>query len=301
MPIQTSTRVAIRNVAVATDFAACSEHALEHAIAVARRFQAQLHFLHLLRPSQFPMAAELMPALADAADRDYDRLMARLQNNHRLDGLSVHRWVEQGEVPYIAGAFVSEHAIDLLILGTHGRTGLQRLLLGSVAQQIFHSVRCPVLTVGPRAAGTGPQLQLRRVLFATDLSRESLAAVPWALTAAAEWHTALDLLHVCKSGNPAHRDILDRLTAKIAPDLAANLTSQPDQAPGLNGRTPHGEVLSGKASPTILDFAAQHHEDLIVLGLKPQRMLYGASTWSHAYEIVRQAPCPVLSIRCSDT
>ncbi|MGA8111212.1 MAG: universal stress protein, partial [Acidobacteriaceae bacterium] len=238
MPAQTSTRIAVRNVAVATDFGACSEHAVEHALAVARHFGAGLHFFHLLRPSSFPMAAEVMPALADAADRDYDHLIARLQRDHRLDGIEVHRWVEQGEVPDLAGAFVRDRHIDLLIVGTHGRTGLQRLLLGSVAQQIFHSVRCPVLTVGPRAPGTGPQLQLRRVLFATDLSRESLAAVPYVLTAVEEWHTALDVLHVCKSGNPGHRGVMERLAADLAYDLA-----------GHNGATPpHWEVLSGKAS-----------------------------------------------------
>jgi nucleotide-binding universal stress UspA family protein len=290
MPVETSSRVAIHNVAVATDFTPCSEHAVEHALAVARHFGAKLHFLHLLRPSQFPMAAELMPALADAADRDYDRLLGRLHHDHRLEGIEVHRWVEQGEIPDLAGAFIRDQHIDLLILGTHGRTGLQRLLHGSVAQQMFHSVRCPVLTVGPRASGPGPQLQLKRVLFATDLSRESLAAIPWVLTAVAEWHTALDLLHVCKSGNPAHRDVMDQLTARLAVNLA-------DSSEGKGTTPPHGEVLSGKASPTILDFATRHHEDLIVLGLKPQRTLYSASTWSHAYEIVRQAPCPVLSIR----
>jgi len=289
MPAQTSTRIAVRNVAVATDFSACSEHAVEHALAVARHFGAGLHFLHLLRPSSFPMAAEVMPALADAADRDYDHLIARLQRDHRLEGIEVHRWVERGEVPDLAGAFVRDQHIDLLIVGTHGRTGLQRLLLGSVAQQIFHSVRCPVLTVGPRAPGTGPQLQLRRVLFATDLSRESLAAVPYVLTAVEEWHAALDLLHVCKSGNPAHRGVMEGLAIGLGRDLDP---AGPDAAP-------HWEVLSGKASPTVLNFAGQHHEDLIVLGLKPQRTLYSASTWSHAYEIVRQAPCPVLSIRAA--
>ncbi|HEX4039405.1 MAG TPA: universal stress protein [Acidobacteriaceae bacterium] len=288
MPVEISTRVKIQNVAVATDFAACSERAVQHGLAVARHFGAAIHFLHLLRPSSFPMAAEMMPALADAADRDYDHLIARLLQDHRLDGIEFHRCVEQGEIPSLAGAFVRDRHIDLLIVGTHGRTGIQRLLLGSVAQQIFHSVRCPVLTVGPLAPGIGPQLQLRRVLYATDLSRESLAAVPYALTAVEQWHTQLDMLHVCKSGNPGHRGVMERLAADLAHDIDAS-----------GATPPHWEVLSGKASPTILNFAAVHHEDLIVLGLKPQRSLYNASTWSHAYEIVRQAPCPVLSIRCA--
>lgn len=288
MPVETTTRVAIHNVAVATDFSPCSEHALEHGLAVARHFGATLHLLHLLRPSQFPMAAEMMPALADAAERDYEHLIASLRHNRRLDGIEVRASIEQGEIPDLAGAFVRDQHIDLLIVGTHGHTGLPRLFLGSVAQQIFHCVDCPVLAVGPRAPGTGPQLQLRRVLFATDLSRESLAAVPYVLTSVEEWHTELDVLHVCKSGHPGHRDMMERLAA----DLAEKRADRNEQA-----AAPHWEILSGKASPTILGYAARRHADLIVLGLKPHRTLYSASTWSHAYEIVRQAPCPVLSIR----
>lgn len=288
MPVAAATRVAIRNVAVATDFSPCSEHALEHALAAARHFGATLHFLHILRPSQFPMAAELMPALADAADRDYDQLIARLTRDHRLDGIEVRRSIEQGEIPSLAGAFVRDHHIDLLIVGTHGRTGLPRLFLGSIAQQIFHYVGCPVLAVGPSAPGSGPQLQLRRVLFATDLSPDSLAAVPYVLTAVEEWHTELDILHVCKSGNPAHRGVMEQLAASLARQRADRTDATPP---------PRWEVLRGKASPTILDFAARTRADLIVLGLKPQRTLYTASPWSHAYEIIRQAPCPVLSIR----
>lgn len=287
-------RVAVHNVAVATDFSSCSEHAVEHGIAIARHFGATLHFLHLLRPSRFAFSPEMMPALADAADRDCEQLLTRLTHDHRLDGIDVRRSIEQGEIADVADAFVRDQHIDMLILGTRGRTGLPRLLLGSAAQQMFQSVSCPVLAVGPRAPGAGPKLQLRHILFATDLSRDSLAALPYALTAAGEWHTALDVLHVCKSGDPSHRVAIEKLAASLAPGLAD------DEAPPAQGTPaspPQGHVFSGKASPTVLAFAAHHQADLIVLGLKPHRALYNGSPWSHAYEIVRQAPCPVLSIR----
>ena len=275
--------VSVLNVAVATDFGFCSEHAAEHGMAVARHFGATLHFLHLLRPSQYVFSPEMIPALADAAARDCDQLIDRLLRAHRLDGIECRRWIEQGEIPTVVEDFVARHRIDLLIVGTHGRTGLPRLLLGSVAQQIFQSVPCPVLCVGPRAPGAGPQLHPRRVLFSTDLSPESLAAIPSLLTAVGEWHTDLDVLHVCQSANPTHRAALDRLVARLAGE----------GAPGVQGH-----LLTGKPAACVLDFAARQGADLIVLGLKPHRALYDGPPWSHAYEIVRQAPCPVLSIRC---
>jgi len=293
MTLDRNLSVTIKNVAVATDFSSCSEHAVEHGLAVARHFGATLHFFHLLRPSKFAFVPEMMPALSEVVSRDCDEMVARLSRDHRLDGIEYRRWVEQGEVAEVAGAFVRDEHIDLLIVGTHGRSGVPRILLGSVAQQIFQSVRCPVLAVGPRAPGAGEHLQLHRVLFSTDLSRESLAAVPWVLTAVREWHTELDVLHVCPSGNPAHRETMEHLRADLERDLNR------DQASGGDGASPHCNLVAGKPAACVLDFAGRHREDLIVLGLESQRALYDGPAWSHAYEIVRQAPCPVLSIRAA--
>lgn len=279
-------RVTLRNVAVATDFSACSERAVEHALAVARHFGATIHFLHLVRPSKFAYVPEMMPNLDEAATRDCDQLIDQLAKSHRLEGIEFHRWVEQGEIEEVVGEFVRKQQIDLLILGTHGRSGVPRLLLGSAAQQIFHSVHCPVLTVGPASPGASLHLQLRRVLFSTDLSPESLSAVPWVVTAAQEWHTELDLLHVCSHDAPEHSERLKILKARIDAAFAAQ------EHPSVRCH-----MLSGKPSIGVLGFAGRNHDDLIVLGLKPRRGLYSGPFWSHAYEIVRQAQCPVLSIR----
>lgn len=178
--------------------------------------------------------------------------------------------------------------IDLLVVGTHGRTGLSRLLLGSVAQQFFHYVRCPVLTVGPRSPGAAAHLQLKRVLFSTDLSAESFAAIPYVLAAVQQWMAELYLLHVCSSANPRHLEIIDSLSTRIDAKLADT-----ENAPSLR------EVVAGKPARCVLDFADKHQVDLIVLGLKSHRALYGGPFWSQAYEIVRNAPCPVLSVRAA--
>lgn len=278
--------VKVQNVAVATDFSECSERAMQHGLAVARHFGATLHFLHLVRPSKFAYVPEMMPAADDAAVRDSEHLMDRLQRSHQLDGIDIRSWVKEGEVSQVVGTFVGEEKIDLLITGTHGRSGLPRLVLGSVAQEIFHYVRCPVLTVGPRSPGAGPELRLQRVLFSTDLSRESLAAIPYVLTAVEEWHPALDLLHVCSTPGSDHGALMHDLRARM------------DTLLGGNGHPPvHEYLLTGKAGPCVVAFANRHQSDLIVLGLKPHRALYNGPFWSHAYEIVRHAPCPVLSVR----
>jgi nucleotide-binding universal stress UspA family protein len=283
----------ITNVAVAIDFSSCSQHAIEHGLAIARHFGATLHFLHILRPSKFSFTPEMIPAMADAMDRDCDQLLRRLTRSRQLEGIRCCRWIEQGEISAVAGDFVRRHHIDLLVLGTHGRGGLPHLLLGSVAQQILHSVRCPCLTVGPRAPGAGSHLQLRRMLLSTDLSPESLAALPYVLTTVREWHPQLDVVHVCPSGNPAHRQAVEQLQSGLRAGLNRGLVA------AEYGASPHCELLKGNPAAAVLDFAGRHHEDLIVLGLQPHRALYDGPFWSHAYEIVCQAQCPVLSVRAA--
>lgn len=285
MTLQQISSVAVRNVAVATDFSPYSERPVQHALAIARHFGARLHFLHLVQPSKFLYVPETLPEVDSAAARDYDQLLKRLKSTHQLDGIELHRWVEEGEVSQVVGAFVRELQIDILVVGTHGRAGVPRLLLGSVAQEIFHYVHCAVLTVGP-GSPEAPELQPKRILFSTDLSPDSLAALPWVFTAVREWHTKLDLLHVCSLEGVEHARLMEDLRSRMEISIQDNDHS-----------TVQGYIVQGNPAACVLQFATNHGVDLIVLGLKPRTALYEGPLWSNAYEIVRHASCPVLSVR----
>lgn len=286
MEFQGAPGVAIRNLAVATDFSRYSDRAVQHALAIARQFRATLHFLHIARPSEFRFTPDIVPQLEELACRDCGRMINDLSISHRLDDIEYRRWAIEGEVSEVVAKFVRNQHIDLLVVGTRGRSAIPRLLLGSVAQEIYHYVRCPVLTVGPWSPGANRQLQLKRVLFSSDLSRESTAAIPYVLTAVRTWRAELDVVHVCSSGNSDCEGQMNFLIGKIEDMLAVEEHAKI-----------HYEVLKGKPSPCVIDFASRNKEDLIVLGLKPHRAVYNGPFWSHAYEIVRQAECPVLSVR----
>jgi hypothetical protein len=124
------------------------------------------------------------------------------------------------------------------------------------------------------------------VLFSTDLSRESLAATPYVLTAVREWRTELDSVHICSGAHPGHCSQMDNLSGKIRESL--------DGKEYVSFRS---QLLTGKPAACVIDFARRNREDLIVLGLSPHHALHNGSLWSQAYEIVRHAPCPVLSVR----
>ena len=277
--------VAIQNIAIATDFSPWSDGAMQHALVIARWYGATLHILHTVRRSEFSFVPDLMVQLDELAERDCDDLMGRLHAAHKLDAIARRLWNLDGEVSTL-GDFVRDQNIDLLVLGTRGRSGISKLFLGSVAGEIFHCVSCPVLTIGPWSRGAASRLALKNVLLATDLSPQSTAALPYVLAAAKPWRAAVDVLHVC---SPDRSDCDCRMQA-----YRRKLDALTTREPWLSIRY---HVTPGEPSSEVLDFASQNKEDLIVLGLDNHCSLYEGPPLSHAYEIVRQARCPVLSVR----
>ena len=162
--------IVIKNIAIATDFSPSSDRAMQHALVIARWYGAVLHILHAVRRSEFSFVPDLMVQLDELAERDCDDLMGRLHAAHNLENVQPRLWNLHGEVSTF-GDFVRDQKIDLLVLGTRGRPGISKLFVGSVADEIFHWVSCPVLTVGPWSRGAACQLVLKNVLFATDLLR----------------------------------------------------------------------------------------------------------------------------------
>ena len=284
MTVRSSPDVYVRNIAIATDFSPWSDRATRHALLVARQFGAVVHLLHAVRRSEFSLVPDMMVELDALAERDCDDLIARLGAAHELESIEIRHWNIDGEISEVFEDFIHDHRIDLLVLGTRGRSGISRILSGSIAQEISHYVSCPILTVGPWSRGASRPLLINRVLFATDLSKESKAAIPYVVTAARTWNAKIDVLHVCSSRDSDCRHLMQEFGRAIE-DVA-----KPDGAIRYN-------LIHGKPSTAVLEFARQNREDLIVLGLARHRSLYGGPSLSHAYEIMRQATCPVLSVR----
>jgi nucleotide-binding universal stress UspA family protein len=278
--------VAIRNIAIATDFSPWSDSAMQHALLVARWYGAAVHILHTVRLSEFSLVPDILVPLDDLADRDCKDLIARLHASHSLDNLEYRCWNLHGEVASVFEDFVRDQNIDLMVLGTRGRSGISKLLLGSVAHEIFRCVSCPVLTVGPWSRGVSRQLRLKNVLFATDLSSPTVMAMPYVISAAKMWRAGIDVLHVCSTNSSGCEQRMEVYRNALQ---------------AMNGNQPQlsirSHVVPGAPSSTVLDFACKNKADLIVLGLENHRSLYGGPPLSHSYEVVREAPCPVLSVR----
>ncbi len=299
--------IQVRDVLCPTDFSPCSRLALDHATTLATRFGATVHALHVV-PAEPPPVAPVEPPVppplrsprsgdAGTLQEEIDRFVAP----SRQAGVRVETGVSQGDpVPAIL-----EHADavapDLLVMGTHGRSGLKRLVLGSVAESVLRQARSPVLTVRAESVAAPG---LGSVLCAVDFSESSHRALRWAVGLSARMGARLEVLHVivprpdlpylvgledAEHGALLRKQahvMLGRSVSEIVDDAG------PDRVPPIDRA-----VLRGHPGREIVGLARREDMDLIVMGIHGHGVVDRALFGSTVDLVVRTASCPVLSVR----
>jgi len=284
-----ATGIGFHRVLAAIDFSPSSIKALNHAIEIARTYGARFYLAHVVSSIGYVMVgADAVVAAEDTAAQQLKELEQRLSHSGALTGLPHEMLVCHGDVWQQLGQVVREQGIDLIVLGTQGKTGLRKLALGSVAESVFQHALCPVLTVGPCAPADPPlHAKLNHILFPTDLCPESAKAAAYAISLAREHDAELTVVHVREKGEAGNiaedkHEFIERFTGQVSGDL------------------PHKwwyEQQVGLVDQTILALARDRHVGLIVLGLHSRRPLIHPHSWMHAYRIVSEACCPVLTVR----
>ena len=295
--LEVGRRIAINNVLFATDFSSHSDVALPYALAIAQQFGAKVYGAHVVNSQDCLFTApEVWPAFAQQEEQLKEDTEARLEK--QLAGVPHEALFGVGDVWNVLSRLIGEHSIDLLVVGTHGRTGARKLLMGSVAERIFRQAACPVLSVGPNVVGkTDGKITFERILFATNFGEESLAALPFALSLAEENEAELVLFHVADPSTAllpntaAIKASLVRRLERLVPDEASSWCHvECLVAPGEERST----------AERIVDAARSLFADLIVLGARTHHG--GLTAVTHlsnttAQSVVAHAGCPVLTIR----
>jgi nucleotide-binding universal stress UspA family protein len=287
-----SRRVSLENILYATDLSKPSAEALPYALSIARKYGSTIFAVHVISSPAFqvsPPTIELQ-AIAAQALREANESMTGLEE--QMKGIPHEIMVRKGGIWDELSLIVNDKGIDLIVVGTHGRTGVSKLLMGSVAEKIFRQAPCPVLTVGPNVSEEPRNIvDIHTILYPTDFSSESLAAAPYAISLAQENQARLYLLHVVAS--PAYdsgeASLMSRLQALVPPE--AKLWCAPKAL-----------VESGDAAQKIVELTEELAVDLIVLGTKDVARLTGVAThlaMTTACKVVSQAVCPVLTVRGS--
>jgi nucleotide-binding universal stress UspA family protein len=296
--------VQITHVLCPVDFSEISQHALDHAAAVARWYEARLTVLYVF--ANLP-TMDLPPLVLEDADRE--RLMSDLRRMAAAVPRDVpveFRIQEAGYVHEEILAQLSAMHADVLVIGTHGRAGFQRLFLGSVTEKVIRKATCPTLVVPPRAPDVpaGAPIQFRRILCAVDFSESSLEALARAINMAQEADAQLTLLHVVEfapvlAEEPTMPALdLSRVRAAAAADARRKLHELiPEQA--RTYCTVDTAAVEGRAYREILRQAIDRQSDLIVMGVHGRGpldlMVFGSTT----HHVIRASGCPVLIVRSS--
>jgi nucleotide-binding universal stress UspA family protein len=280
--------VRFQNLLLATDFSPSSRSALLYSLALARRWKAHVYVAHVVSPTAMFGQEASQRAMNDAW-RDANTEITNQLIAGRLQGVDHHVVIRQGDVWDELQRMINEFHIDLVVTGTRGRSGVWKLLLGSVAEKIFRNSPVPVLTVGPNAPAEAPPEGPKQILYSTGFAAQSLYAGKYALSLAEENHARLAMLHVIRNV-PADAD-REQLRHEAEQKLQELVPS------GVLPTPPEIFVEFGDVADCMLDIAAQWRPDLIVLGIRRHPRDAGRLAWATAYEVVANAPCPVLTVK----
>ncbi len=296
----------IKNILFPTDFSSCSEEAFPHALLLARSSGAVLHILHVISdvegdvysPLRFSPEAAVQQKSPDVLVWD---LLNDLVNRHDTDDIQV-QLVERRSMAVEDAilSYAESSRADLVVMGTHGRRGLQHWFLGSVAEALVNHAPCSVLTVRSLGAPTDQAPTVRRILVPLSSAPHARPLLKVAKKWALAYGASLDLLHVVEP--PTVTNTLTGLfsIADLSPDLQAGAERALKRLHlDTNGATLEARVhvVEGNAASEIVRFAEKEDIDLILMATRGLAGIGHFLAGSVTERVVRRAPYPVLTAR----
>lgn len=283
--------ISLRNILFATDFSPCSEAALAYAAGLSRRYQSLLTIVNVV-PAEVCVYAQ--PPDPFFFRHAAEAKMARLVTSNIFDGIQHQELIkeEEGDIPLVLCELMRNLAIDLVVLGTHGRNGMKKVLLGSVSEQIVYSAHRPVLTVGPDGSRKSMgELMLRRILCATNLLPGSVNALSYSLWLAQHEHANLTVLHIVEIPS-------DRRSALSETENDSVLKRLEQLVPRDVGISVEFIVETGIQAELLLYEAERHGADLIVMASPHSSHPHVTAhlPWMIDHQVLCRARCPVLTV-----
>jgi nucleotide-binding universal stress UspA family protein len=279
----------LERILLATDFSSVAEVATAYAVGLARQFSSLLEAVHVIDLSSADPTLDVLmePTLEALRHSGQERLQHLTEG---ISGLTLKKKMIEGHrtAAVLLGEAIDGNA-DLIVLGTSSKHGLQKLTLGSTAEEVVREAPCPVLTIGPHVSKpTDGSLCFRRIVFATDFSACSAKAATLALSFAKESDTKVYLCHV----------VGDERTAEEEPLNKASLTSFKELMNGsAEGHCPIEFVVEhGEVAGAVLGLAAWVDADLIIMGARKASFWRTYIREGFTPAVLAEAGCPVLTV-----
>jgi nucleotide-binding universal stress UspA family protein len=279
----------LKNILFATDFSEASMKALPYAANIARKFGAKVLVCHVITPTPVSVgAAQAAQYVYEAEIENANRVFANVGLWNDLNGLEKKTLLPSGIFADALVDTIAENDIDLVVAGTHGRTGLTRLLLGSTAEEICRVASCPVMTVGPLLEPNKKTVE--HILMLTDLSDESRASLPYVAEFAQKYGASVTVLHVLPEETATNPD-----AKELSEPIRRTMVHAYEES--FRNLSVQYVIESGEIVPTILGFAQRQRADLIALGVRNAFLPGFQLRSSVAYRVISGAHCPVLTCR----
>ena len=289
----------IESILCPTDFSDFSERAFDYGQSLARHYNAEVYLLHVVRPVIIGYPEYAIP---DSVNEFYGELREHSEEQlrefakvHAEGGVEARVAVEEGVVTESILDFARENSIGMIVMGTHGRRGFQRLTLGSVTERVLRRASCPVLAVRRPAhdfvapGSKGEPIHLRKILLCSDFSECSDRALQYALSLATEYESELSMLHVLEHPpSPESREVED---ARVIHLLESKIPGDARSCCKIRSL-----VRVGKPYEEIVKLAEEERIDLIVVGVRGRNVLDLALFGSTTHRVLQLGPCPVLAI-----
>lgn len=292
--------IEITRILCPIDFSAFSERALAYAARMAVWYGAKLQVLHVMPPLPPSTISALAAASRELNERNLREAVAR----HRLPGLDANTELIESAEP-AARILEAADAFDanLIVTGSHGRAGVERVLLGSVVEALLHRCARPMLVIPSHFSGGDPATSLSRIVCAIDFSQPSVDSLSYALSIAEEANARLTLLHVIEMPpelrHPPQPTDFDFNVDAVRVEAEAESLRRLRALIPENARdycTIDTAVIEGGVPRQLLRMAAERHADLIVLGVHGRNAFDLAFFGSNSKEVIRRAHCAVLVV-----
>ena len=288
--LSTVSRLSLKNILVPTDFSPASRAALPFARALAQAYGSTVLLAHAIAPEPHrQIVTEHIPEEDAAVWLDARLKLDAFQREPELAGISSTTLLDRGDVRGVIPAMIEERKVDLVILGTHGRHGVKKVIFGSEAEKIYRGTTCPVLVVGPKVQPT-QDWKLRQILCFIDASEAPGPVLLYALSLAEEHQSQFILMQVIPLVPWQHQEEVAQSSRRALEALI------PEQS--KDWCSPEYVVRWEYAPEAVLLEAEKRSVDLIVLGVHHARAISSSHLpWPLASEVISQARCPVLTIR----
>jgi len=291
----------LKRILCPVDFSEFSVTAYRHALSLTQHYRAKLVAQHVVELWRYPYAdfapsAALFEGFSQAVCENGKQQLHEFVKNYTPDEIQPELVVHEGIAPDAILSFAKAEKTDLIVMGTHGRRGFDRLMLGSVTERVVRTGSCPVLAVCKPSLDSitsGQQRdhvhRLSRVLFCTDFSQNSERALEYALSAAAEYDAELTLLHVLE-------DLPDSANIEQAIRTATRQLDKLIPPERRQSREIKTTVRIGKPYQQIIQLALEAQTDLVTMAVRGRGALDLAVFGSTTYRVMQLGPCPVLAV-----